>query len=353
MTSRERISRMFNHQEADRVPINDGPWSSTFERWVSEGYPRGVPLHEYFDYDHVESISIDTSPRYPTSVVEETDDYIITKTSYGATIKNWKKHGGVPEFLDFTIVDPESWAEARKRMAPTEDRLPWKALQSNYQQWRDQGAWISAQFWFGFDVTHSWAVGTDRVLIALIEDPDWVSDMFNHYLDMDLELFSKVWDAGYHFDEIHWPDDMGYRQHQFFSVDTYREVLKPVHKRACDWAHERGVSVRMHSCGDIRPFVPELIEIGVDMLNPLEVKAGMNPPELKQKYGDQLAFHGGLNAALFPEPERLYAQMEEFVPVMKQGGGYWLSSDHSVPDSVSLDDFTKFVALGKKLGSYQ
>lgn len=353
MTSRERISRMFNHQEADRVPINDGPWSSTFERWVSEGYPRGVPLHEYFDYDHVESISIDTSPRYPTSVVEETDDYIITKTSYGATIKNWKKHGGVPEFLDFTIVDPESWAEARKRMAPTEDRLPWKALQSNYQKWRDQGAWISAQFWFGFDVTHSWAVGTDRVLIALIEDPDWVSDMFNHYLDMDLELFSKVWDAGYRFDEIHWPDDMGYRQHQFFSVDTYREVLKPVHKRACDWAHERGVAVRMHSCGDIRPFVPELIEIGVDMLNPLEVKAGMNPPELKQKYGDQLAFHGGLNAALFPEPERLYAQMEEFVPVMKQGGGYWLSSDHSVPDSVSLDDFTKFVALGKKLGSYQ
>lgn len=76
----------------------------------------------------------------------------------------------------------------------------------------------------------------------------------------------------------------------------------------------------MHSCGDVNPFVPELIEIGVDALNPLEVKAGMNPVALKQKYGDKLVFHGGINAVLWSKPDEIRAEIERVVPVMKQGG---------------------------------
>jgi uroporphyrinogen decarboxylase len=110
--------------------------------------------------------------------------------------------------------------------------------------------------------------------------------------------------------------------------------------------------VSLHSCGDVRPFVPELIEIGVDILNPIEVKAGMDPVALKRQYGRTLAFHGGLNAALYPQPEKLYAEMRKVVPEMKKGGGYVISTDHSVPDSVSLEDFRRFVALSKELAAY-
>ncbi|MHC4505943.1 MAG: uroporphyrinogen decarboxylase family protein, partial [Planctomycetota bacterium] len=145
----------------------------------------------------------------------------------------------------------------------------------------------------------------------------------------------------------------GYKQSQFFSLDMYREILKPAHKRACDWAHARGCKVHLHSCCDIGPFVPDLIEIGIDMLNPLEVKAGMDPAKLKADYGDRLAFHGGLNALLYETPGAMWDEMRRVIPVMKKGGGYVAGSDHSVPESVSLEQFREFVRLAKELGSYE
>jgi len=352
MTTHERMKRMYAHREADRVPITDSPWASTLERWHREGLPRDVSWVEYFGLDRFAGIHADNSPRYPSKVLEETENYTISTTGWGATLKNWKHTGGVPEFLDFRVKDRDTWAEAKARMQPTRDRVNWEHLERNYGKWREEGLWIIAGFWFGFDVTHSWFVGTERVLMAMVEDPEWISDIFNHYLDVHIALFQMVWDAGYRFDEISWPDDMGYKQHQFFSLKMYRDLLKPVHKRAADWAHEKGVKVRLHSCGDVRPLIPDLIEIGIDMLNPLEVKAGMDPVPLKRQYGDRLGFHGGINAVNFDKPDLLHEEMERVIPVMKENGGYLISSDHSVPESVSFEDFKTFVSLAKKLGSY-
>ena len=352
MTTHQRMTCMYNHQAADRVPITDSPWSSTLDRWHREGLPSDVPWDRHFGLDRFAGIGADNSPRFPWHTIEETDEWTIAYTNWGTTLKNWKKHGGVPEFLDFEIKDRDTWAKAKARMTPERDRVDWEHLKVNYPKWREQGAWISAGFWFGFDVTHSWIIGTDRVLMAMIEEPDWLTDILNHELELDLALYDMVWDAGYRFDEITWPDDMGYKGKTFFSIDMYREMIKPVHKRACDWAHAKGVKVRLHSCGDVRTFVPDLIEIGVDMLNPLEVKAGMDPAWLKKTYGDKLAFHGGLNAALFWKMPELEQQMRDVVPVMKKNGGYVLSSDHSVPDSVSFDQFTRFIALAKELAKY-
>ncbi len=353
LTTHERVARMYEHREADRIPITDGPWGSTLERWRREGLPDNVDWAEYLGLDRFAGIGADSSPRYPSETIEETEDYTVHTTNWGATLKSWKHAGGVPEFMDFTVTDRDSWAEAKERMQPTKDRVNWDHLKRNYAKWREEGRWISAGFWFGFDVTHSWFVGTERVLIAMVEDPEWLTDIFNHELDVHLNLYQQVWDAGYEFDEITWPDDMGYKQNQFFSVNTYRELLKPVHKRAADWARERGVRVQLHSCGDIRPLVPELIDVGIEMLNPLEVKAGMDPVALKKQYGDVLGFHGGINAVLYGDPEALHEEMRSVIPAMKENGGYILSSDHSVPDSVSFEQFKDFVALGKELGSYE
>jgi uroporphyrinogen decarboxylase len=145
---------------------------------------------------------------------------------------------------------------------------------------------------------------------------------------------------------------MGYKHSQFFSVKMYRELLKPVHKRAADWAHAKGAKVHMHSCGDVNPFVPELIEIGIDALNPLEVKAGMDPVHLKKTYGKQLVLHGGINAVLWDDLDAIEAEMRSVLPAMKKGGGYIFSSDHSIPESVSLKGFQRIVALAKELGGY-
>jgi len=352
MTSRERFARMFEHREADRVPIIDAPWPATIERWRREGMPEDADFVDFFGLDHVAHIGVDITPRYESKVIEETDTYVISTTPYGATLKNWKHAASTPEFLDFTIKDRVSWQAAKARMTPTRDRVNWEHLKTHYRAWRKRGDWIVAGLWFGFDVTHSWTVGTERVLMALLTDPDWCVDMFNHFLDVNLALLEMVWNEGYTFDCAMWPDDMGFKHNQFFSLDTYRALLKPVQKRAVDWAHAKGVKAHLHSCGDVNPFVPEFIEIGIDALNPLEVKAGMDPIHLKRAYGKDLVLHGGINAVLWDDVEAITAEMKRVVPVLKENGGYIFSSDHSVPSSVSLENFRYITTLAKELGKY-
>ncbi len=352
MTSHERFTRMFQHRPADRIPIIDSPWSATIERWQREGMPKDVSFVDFFDLDHYVTIGADITPRYEQKVLEDTDEYLVYTTGWGATLKQWKHAASTPEFLAFTVTSPAAWADAKARMTPARDRIHWKMLEQNYRAWRDKGAWVTAGFWFGFDVTHSWMVGTERLLMAMVEDPEWVVDMWNTYLDMDIALFDMVWDAGYTFDAIHWPDDMGYKHNQFFSLNMYREMLKPVHKRACDWAHAKGIVVELHSCGDVNPFVPELLEIGVDCLNPLEVKAGMDPIALKRAHGERLTLRGGINAVLWDQPDAISAEMRKVIPVVKENGGYIFSSDHSVPSSVSLENFRYITDLAKELGAY-
>ncbi len=352
MTTKERFERMYQHKEADRVPILDSPWAGTISRWHREGLPVGMQYTDYFDLDKVGNISVDNSPQYETRTIEETEDYIIYTTSWGATQKSFKHEDSTPEFIDFTTTDAQKWLDAKKRMTPDSSRIPWDYVKANYDQWVAEGHWINAHFWFGFDVTHSWTVGTETLLVALVEEPEWCEDMFNHYLDIDLALFDQLWDAGYRFDCINWPDDMGFKNSQFFSVKKYREILKPIHKRAIDWAHNKGVKAHLHSCGDINPFIPELIEIGLDAINPLEVKAGMKPLEIKKKYGDRLVLHGGVNAVLWDNLDAILAEIKATLPALKESGGYIFASDHSIPNSVSLENFRQIIGLVKELGKY-
>jgi uroporphyrinogen decarboxylase len=132
----------------------------------------------------------------------------------------------------------------------------------------------------------------------------------------------------------------------------YRELLRPIHQRAIDWAHAKGIKAHLHSCGDIRPFVPELVDMGLDGLNPLEVKAGMDPVQLKQEYGDELLLHGGINAVLWDDVDAITEEMRKVIPVVKENGGYVFSSDHSVPSSVSLENFRHIIEMAKTLGAY-
>ncbi len=352
MSTWERYTRTFAHQQPDRIPIIDSPWEATIERWRREGMPDGENFVDFFALDRIADIGIDNSPRFEERVIEETPDYKIYTSSYGVTMKQWKHAASTPQFLDFTIVDPQSWKKAKACISPVRDRIDWRYLEKNFPIWRKQGHWIQAGLFFGFDATHSWIVGTERVLLALIEEPAWLMDMFECELETDLALLDMVWDAGYHFDSIFWCDDMGYKHNQFFSLKTYRKILKPFHQRAIDWSHTKGIKAHLHSCGDVHPFVPELVSMGLDALNPLEVKAGMDPVALKREFGKDLVFHGGINAVLWDQPEKIEEEMRRVIPVMIEFGGYIFSSDHSVPSSVSLEDFRRIVELAKELGSY-
>jgi len=352
MTSRERFSRMFSHTDADRVPILDSPWGTTLERWRREGMPADANWQRYFDLDWVVAVGADNGPRFEHRTLEETDEYTVVETSWGAKLKNWKHIASTPDFIDFRIHSADAWREIKKRITPSRDRVDWARLKKDYPAWRQGGAWIEASLWFGFDVTHSWMVGTERVLMALVEDPEWLMDMWNTQLDTHIALFEMMLAEGYTFDCVVWPDDLGYKGHTFMSPAMYRELLKPVHGRAIEWAHRHGMKARLHSCGDIRTLIGDFTDIGLDALNPLEVKAGVDTLEVKRRHGDKLVLHGGMNAVLWDSLDAMEQEIRTKLPELKKNGGYIWSTDHSIPDNVSLEDFRRIIGIVKDVGAY-
>ena len=353
LTEKERMIRTYKHQEVDRIPMMDQAWQGTIRRWHNEGMPVDKTWEEFFDFDKRIEVTPDNSPRYERRVIEQNDRYVVETTRWGGLQKSFRQLDSTPEVLEFYYDRPERWEEAKVRMKTYhEDRIPWQFLKDNYPKWKAEGRFIQLVVWFGFDVAHTRMTGTENMLINMFEDPDWVKDVYDTYLTSSLDLCQRILDAGYEFDGIKWYDDMGYKGTPFFSSEMYRELLKPYHKRAVDWAHERGMVTELHSCGYIEPLLPDVIDTGVDMLNPLEVKAGMDPFKLKALYGDKISFHGGINAQLWDNFELVKAEMERIIPAMKEGGGYVFASDHSIPNSVSFENMTKISKLAHKLGSY-
>lgn len=356
MTTYERMSRIYQHREPDRVPIFDWIWPSTLARWKREGLPVTDNVGKYLGYDNIVEISVvdlDTSPRFGSRIIEETDTYIIDQDPFGITKKNFKPLSSTFQHIDHMIKDPDTWLIAKKRMTPTRDRINWAKLKKNYATWRAEGAWIIAAPWYGYDVVSTRICGSETVFLAMADNPEWAADMFNHGCDLSLSLLDMMWAEGYTFDELFWYDDMAYKNGMLFSKAMWRELVKPYQQRTIEWAHSHGIKVQLHCCGNINSLIPELIELGIDALNPLEVKAGMDPAAVKRKYGNQLVLKGGFDARNWEMPDKAEADIRALLPVMMESGGYLFASDHSIPDNVSLENYQRIVRLVKEVGSYR
>ncbi len=356
MTTFERMTHIYNHQMPDQVPITDWLWESTYWRWLKEGLP--TKLEEAVNYlgmDRFVQLNydvIDSSPRFEEYVIEETEDYRIERDRFGITKKNFKPVSATFQHLDHEVKDKDSWLKAKERMTPSRDRINWAYLEQNYPRWRKEGYWIIVAPWFGYDVVNARMCNTETILYAMMDDPDWVADMCNTGCDLSIALLEMMLAEGYDFDEWMWYDDMAYRGGMIFSKKKWREILMPYQKRVIDWTHDHGKKVHLHCCGNINALLPELVELGIDMLNPLEIKAGMDPFAIKRQYGDQLVLRGGFDIQKWHCAEEVEEDIRRKLPVMMEGGGYVFSSDHSVSDLVSLQDYLRIVQLVREVGKY-
>lgn len=353
MTSRERILAVVNHEEPDRIPLHDSPWASTIERWHQEGLPEDTSVAEYFGFDRWVGIGADMSPRYPERVIEETDEYIISTTRWGETSRRWKHRASVPEFLDFRIKDRDSWAEAKERMELSEDRIDWEMLERNWPSWREQGAFVTYGIWGpGYDVWANHVVGTERFLMALVQDPEWCREMQVFAAERAVQFGDMILERGYDFDAIRIPDDLGYRNGLLISPETFDVAIRPAHEILCDWAKKHDKVRWLHSCGNVMALVPRLVEIGWNVLNPLEIKAGMDPLALKEQYAGRLALDGGIDVRTMLDLDEMKRELETKIPRLMEGGGYVYHSDHSVPDNVPFDHYCTLIEMVKELGTY-
>lgn len=352
MDGRERFLAALEHREADRVAIHDNPWFTTTERWHREGLPGDVTPEEYFAFEMVHLPWGDASLRLEREVVDETDEYIVERNTNGALIRNWKHATSTPELIDHTLTSREAWEELKPRLAFAEDRLTLDGCRETYDGAREKGRFIVFGSVVGYDRLSS-VVGPGTLLPALKTDPDWVSEMVAAWADLNVAAAEVILARGFDFDGAFLYDDMGYRGTPFFSNGVYRAVLKPHHKRMCDFFRGRGKKVLLHSCGYVAPLIPDLVEAGFDCLQPLEVKAGMDLLALKKEYGDHLAFMGGIDVrAMSASPEVRENEIRTKVGAAKRGGGYIFHSDHSVPDDVSFEQYCDVIRLVKEYGAF-
>jgi uroporphyrinogen decarboxylase len=146
-------------------------------------------------------------------------------------------------------------------------------------------------------------------------------------------------------------DDVGGQNALMMNPKAWREMIKPQLKRLFDFGKSQNLWVAHHSCGSIRSIIDDLVEIGLEVLNPIQSNCpGMNPYELKKEYGDHLTFMGGIDTQyLLPNGTALEVQSEvgRLVDVMSFGGGYILAASHTIPPETPLENiFAMYEAVG-------
>ena len=138
---------------------------------------------------------------------------------------------------------------------------------------------------------------------------------------------------------VHFGDDVGGQEKMLISIDTWREMIKPWHKKIIAKSNDLGLKTFYHSCGSIDPIIEDLIEMGLDLLNPLQfsAKGFPSPEKLKTEYGDRLSFEGGLDVQTvlpFYSAEDTKKETERLIRILGKNGGYIFESSHFIqPDT--------------------
>ncbi len=177
--------------------------------------------------------------------------------------------------------------------------------------------------------------GMEKTLMEMVLNPGLTQEMMRRSTEFSIAL-SEAACQRFDLDWLWLGDDAGGQQSMLMSPVLWRDMVKPLLKQNADVGKQHGLYVAFHSCGAIRPIIPDLIEIGIDVLNPVQCNCpGMNPLDLKKEFGRDLAFMGGVDTqGVLPhgtadQVRQATAQLLEGMTT--DGGGYILAASHTVP----------------------
>jgi uroporphyrinogen decarboxylase len=193
--------------------------------------------------------------------------------------------------------------------------------------------------------------GLERAMYDLLEKNDSTRQLLNKCSEFSLTLAEKAMQR-YDLDWIWLGDDAGSQANMLISPQMWRELVKPQLKPIIDLIRSNNMTVAFHSCGAIRPIIADLVEIGIDVLNPVQSNCpGMDPLELKKEYGAHIAFMGGVDTqGLLPNgnaAEVFRATSDLIKGMTGDGGGYILAASHTVPPETPDENiFAMYDAAG-------
>jgi uroporphyrinogen decarboxylase len=179
----------------------------------------------------------------------------------------------------------------------------------------------------------------ENLLIDVATQPDWVRDMAETYQSLVLDVLARCVQLDMIPDGVLAADDLGSAHGPLMAPRTWAALFKPQVARLGAFLQKHGIDFWLHSDGAVGLLIDDFVDAGVQVLNPLEVKAGMDVVELRQRYGKRLAFYGNIDATKMAGPqEAIAAELGRKIPLAREGG-YVFHSDHSCPPGVSLDRY--------------
>jgi uroporphyrinogen decarboxylase len=184
--------------------------------------------------------------------------------------------------------------------------------------------------------------GMEKTLLEIVSNPDLTQEMLKRSTEFSMAL-SEAACQRFDLDWLWLGDDAAGQQSMLMSPDTWRQMVKPFLKQNAEVGRRHGLYVAFHSCGAIRPIIGDLIEIGVDVLNPIQCNCpGMDPLDLKKEFGKDLAFMGGVDTqGVLPNGtahQVRKATAELLEGMTTDGGGYIFAASHTVPPETPDDN---------------
>ncbi|MCD6322380.1 MAG: hypothetical protein J7L77_05080 [Clostridiales bacterium] len=357
MTGKERFARQLKRQPVDRISVHEDFWSDTRAEWEHQGkIEPGVDFSDLFDFDMdmIGALNMVGNLDFEPVVLEETDETILKLDGNGATLRRHKLHEATPEHVDFKVKERKAWEELIKPYLVADRR------RINFEKYRERKRIAAENNRFFvlaavnvFELMHP-VCGHEYMLMGMVLDPDWIKDMVYTYSRLLVELQQILFEEEGYPDGIWYYEDMGFKQKPFISPAMYHEILKPAHKYTIDYAKSINKPVIMHSCGYVEPLIPGMMEAGIDCLQVLEVKAGMDIVKIYKDYGENLSLMGGIDVrTLYSNDfDIINKELESKIPIVMGHNGFILHSDHSIPNTVNYESYEYFVKRGRELGTY-
>jgi uroporphyrinogen decarboxylase len=324
MTPRERVLTALSHRWPDRTPRDFWAEEPTWKRLLAHlGYDDRDRVLDQLGVD-MRHLELPNPPERPLGGGPYQnfwgERYVYRQTPWGP----------MREDGPGALVEAQSLADLESFNWPTPDQFDHAALA------RQCGRWDSYALIYGFaDVWQRPALvrGWEGMFLDMIERPEWAHFLSRKFTDFYKEDYTRAAEATRGRIDLYLViSDLGSQTGPLISAAMFRQFVAPYLKELADCIHGLGAKVMYHSCGDVRPFIADLIELGVDVLDPIQPTGPkMQPESLKADFGDRLCFHGGIDMQrLLPlgTPEEIRAEVRRYGQMLGRQGGYILAPAH-------------------------
>lgn len=350
---RELMKALICHELPSRVGLNEHFWPFLQEKgWAAQGYPAGVSYSKFFnlDQDCAFWLNLPEPDEELIGVVAEDEESITRRNGWGASIRNWKSQAGTPEHIGFLFDSPDKWFNNFRPKLLNADlyrNIDIAQIKAERERLQADDRYTVYSCMFIFEMMRA-TMGDVNMLENLLLEPEMIHD----YNQVITDLYIKQWEYVFKHaglpDGMHIYEDLGYTRSAFISPELHREMVYPYHKQFFDFFKSYNLPVTMHTCGDFRVHLPAIIDSGVDCIQTLEAKTGMNVVDLAREYGNKVTFMGNIDITVLETNNRdlikeevlskLNAMREMQVP-------YVFMSDHSISNGVDLSSYQYMLEL--------